>query len=120
MPPDVNKWSNRTEELSSLFPPYNRYICMSSVRPSVRMHVCMYVCRPSVRICMYVCLSSIRRQCVRAYVCIIIIISHFYSIIIIISLFPTFTAEHNNVKQIRSPTIELESIYNSVNGTKCS
>ena len=26
---DVNKWSNRTEELSSLFPPYIRYICMS-------------------------------------------------------------------------------------------
>ena len=26
VPPDVNKWSNHTEELSSLFPPYIRYI----------------------------------------------------------------------------------------------
>ena len=25
VPPDVNKWSNRTEELSSLFPQYIRY-----------------------------------------------------------------------------------------------
>ena len=25
VPPDVNIWSNRTEELSSLFPPYIRY-----------------------------------------------------------------------------------------------
>ena len=25
VPPDVNKWSNRTEELSYLFPPYIRY-----------------------------------------------------------------------------------------------
>ena len=27
-PDDVNKLSNRTEELSSLFPPYIHYICM--------------------------------------------------------------------------------------------
>ena len=32
MPPDVIKWSNRTEELSSLFPPYIHYNLVSMTR----------------------------------------------------------------------------------------
>ena len=36
VPPDVNKWSNRTEKLSSLFPPYIRYNLVPVTRIAFR------------------------------------------------------------------------------------